>query len=221
MLHSNIASIRITRAVRKEKTIKFELIKVIIPRHTNNLYSAANKATNNIVLYATIEQDHFLGILQTFLPIGDYFFARNLIHEVDTFIGSFRQIVRFVIKNNLPHHYTMFAQTFREGTSVYSRDAGNMLSFQPFSKTLMSVPMAVSFAIIAHNNGRCINTVRLHEGCQAIGFHRKSRYTIIADKRIRKSHQLASIRRIGKTLGIAHHGCIKHHLTRYRLFVAK
>lgn len=57
---SNIASIRIARAVRKEKPIVFQMIEIIVPGNTYHRYIPLQKVTDDIGFHTTIEKHNTL-----------------------------------------------------------------------------------------------------------------------------------------------------------------
>ena len=105
--------------------------------------------------------------------------------------------------------------------NIYTRNTRYLLSFQPVGKTFYRVPVIILLAVIAHDNCLCMNFFTLHKSRQSVGLDGKRRYTIVSYKRISKRHQLSCIRGVCKAFGISGHGCIKHNLARYGLFVAE
>ena len=59
ILHSCVAGIRVTRAVGDKQPVKFESVKIIIPRYTDHFYTTLQQATDNIGFYTTIHQNNF------------------------------------------------------------------------------------------------------------------------------------------------------------------
>ena len=84
----------------------------------------------------------------------------------------------------------------------YAGDSGNLLTFQPVTKAFHSIPVAILFTIVTHDNRLRMNFLTLHEGRQAVLFDRERRHPVVSDQRISQNHQLPGIRRVGKTFGI-------------------
>ena len=115
----------------------------------------------------------------------------------------------------------MFTQHFGKFARVDARNAWHLFAFQPVPQTFHSIPMTVLLAIIAHDYSRSINAVTLHVSGQFIITDCERWHTIIAHKRICKSHELSCIRRVCQTFGITHHGCVENHFACYRSFITK
>ena len=130
-------------------------------------------------------------------------------------------MLRLIIKDNLSHHHTMFAEHFRQLAGVNTCDAGNVFTFQPVTETFHCVPVAVFIRIVAYDNRFRMDFPALHESSEPVRSDCKRGNSVVTYQRIGKSHQLSGIRRVGKALGISGHGSIENYFARHRLFVAK
>ena len=104
---------------------------------------------------------------------------------------------------------------------VYARNAGHMLALKPFGKTLTGIPMRVLLAVVRNDDGACINLIALHECWELVVSECEWRHAVVAYQRIGKGHELTGIGRIGKALGVTHHGSIEYHFSSNRSIVAE
>ena len=169
---------------------------------------------------------HFRSVRQ----VDNDLFTGNAVHIVDAavvrhFTFTFHlSTFTFVIggaDNDTSHHYAMFPDLLRQCTGVDTGDSGDHLTLQPVAKALDSIPMAIFFAIVTHDNRLCMDFLTLHEGRQAVLFDRERRHPIVSDQRIGQNHQLPGIRRIGKAFGITGHSGVEHHLAGHCLVETK
>ena len=130
-------------------------------------------------------------------------------------------IIGIVVKDNLSHHHPVLAQHFRQLAGIDARNARHLFAFQPVAEAFHGIPMTVVTGIIAYDKGFGVDAFALHKYRQPVGGEGKRRHTVIARQGICKRHQLSGIRRVGQAFGIARHGSIEHHLSRYRLFITK
>ena len=57
MLHRNLTALRVARTIGKKESIKVQTIEVIVPRNPDNLDSTFEEATDDVCLYAAIDED--------------------------------------------------------------------------------------------------------------------------------------------------------------------
>ena len=171
-----------------------------------------------VKLHTAVNENH---LLAGTLVVTDNLLAAHLVNEVYTLVVSLRDVVWFIIKENLTHHHTMLTKHLSQLTGVDACDSWHLFALQPVGKTLHCIPVAVLLAVIIHDDGRSINLVTLHEGWQTILLKSKWWHTIVAHERECKCHQLTGVRRVGQTLWISHHGCVEHNLARYRSVISK
>ena len=115
----------------------------------------------------------------------------------------------------------MLPYLLRQRAGIDAGDSGNLLTFQPVTKAFHSIPVAILFAIVTHDNRLRMNFLTLHEGRQAVLFDRERRHPVISDQRISQNHQLPGIRRVGKTFGITGHSSVEHHFAGHCLIKTK
>ena len=208
----------VARTIGQEQAVEVHIGVIVIPRHTNHLYASVDEATDDVCLHTAVNKYH---LLAGTLVVTDNLLAAHLVNEVYTLIVSFRDVVWFIIKENLTHHHTMFTKHLSQLTGIDACDSWHFLALQPVGKTLHCIPVAVLLAVIIHDDGRSINLVTLHEGWQTVLLESKWWHTIVAHERECKCHQLTGVRRVGQTLWISHHGCVEHNLARYRSVISK
>ena len=213
-----LAHIWVTRTIGQEQSVEVHIGVIVIPWHTDHLYASVDEATDDVCLHTAVNENH---LLAGTLVITDNLLAAHLVNEVYTLVVSLRDVVWFIIKENLTHHHTMFTKHLSQLTGIDACDSWHFLALQPVGKTLHCIPVAVLLAVIIHDDGRSINLVTLHEGWQTILLESKWWHTIVAHERECKCHQLTGVRRVGQTLWISHHGCVEHNLARYRSVISK
>ena len=147
--------------------------------------------------------------------------ARHLVNPVHALVVGLGDVVGLVIKDNLTHHHAMLAEHLGEFAGVYARDARHVLALEPVAQTLNSIPMGVLLTVVAHDDGRGINLVALHERRDAVVADGERGYAVVAHQGVSEGHHLTSIRGVGETLGIAHHGRVEHHFASHRLLIAE
>ena len=57
MLHRNLTALWVARTIGKKESIKVQTIEVIVPRNPDNLDSTFEEATDDVCLYAAIDED--------------------------------------------------------------------------------------------------------------------------------------------------------------------
>ena len=217
-IHSILAHIWVTRTICQEQAIEIHIGVIVIPRHTNYLNTSVDEATDDVSLHTAVNEYH---LLTGTLVITDNLLAAHLVNEVYTLVVSLRDVVWFIIKENLTHHHTMLTKHLSQLTGIDACDSWHLFALQPVGKTLHCIPVAVLLAVIIHDDGRSINLVTLHEGWQTVLLESKWWHTIVAHERECKCHQLTGVRRVGQTLWISHHGRVEHNLARYRSVISK
>ena len=168
ILHRSITGIRIARTIGNKQSVKFESIEVIIPRDTNHFNITFQQTTDDISLYTAIHQYHF-PFIRTFI-IANHFLATYFIYIVNACISSFKNIVRFIVKNNLSQHHAMFAEYFSQFAGINACDAGNLLTFQPVAETFNSIPMTVFVRIVTYDNRFRMNLLTFHKSSESVRF---------------------------------------------------
>ena len=63
--------------------------------------------------------------------------------------------------------------------------------------------------------------VAFHERGQTFWTEGEGRNAVVANQRKGECYQLTSVRGVGKTFGIAHHSCVKHHFACHGRIVTK
>ena len=123
--------------------------------------------------------------------------------------------------NDTSHHYPVLSYLFCQRTGIDAGNSGNLLTFQPITKAFHSIPVAILFTIVTHDNRLRMNFLTLHKGRQAVLFDRERRHPVISNQRISQNHQLPGIRRVGKTFGITGHSSVEHHFADHCLVKTK
>ena len=77
------------------------------------------------MLHTAVNEHH---LLSGTLIVANNLFAAYAVHEVDSLIICLRDVVGFIIEENLSHHDTVFAQHLGELTSVDTRDARHLFA---------------------------------------------------------------------------------------------
>ena len=177
-LHGLGAHVGIARTIGQEETVKLQRVEIIIPRYTDDFHVATKEATQDVVLYTTVYEDHLL--ISLAFVVADYFLARNLSYEVYTLIASRRGLVlRLVVKHNFTHHHTVLTQHFGQFARVDSCDARHLFALQPVTQAFSRIPVAVLFAIVSDNQRRGINAVAFEEVGQPVCILRAGGYTVV------------------------------------------
>ena len=135
---------------------------------TNHFNITFQQTTDDISLYTAIHQYHF-PFIRTFI-IANHFLATYFIYIVNACISSFKNIVRFIVKNNLSQHHAMFAEYFSQLAGINACDAGNLLAFQPVTETFHSVPVAVFIRIVTYDNRFRMNLLTFHKSSESVRF---------------------------------------------------
>ena len=81
--------------------------------------------------------------------------------------------------------------------------------------------MRIGLAVVAHDDGLCVDTVALHEGGDTVVLDGEGRYPIVTHERISQRHQLPRVAWIRQTLWVAHHRRVEYHFSGDRLLKAK
>ena len=115
----------------------------------------------------------------------------------------------------------MFPQYLGQLACINACDARHLLSLEPVSQSLHSVPVAELTAVITHDNGTHVYLLALHESGKSILFECEGWHSIVANQREGECHQLSGIGGVGQTLGITHHSGIEHHLSCHRFLVTE
>ena len=147
--------------------------------------------------------------------------ARYLLHEVHALVGGFGDIVGLVVEDEFAHHHAVLAQHLGQFARIHSRDGRNLFALQPLAEALLCMPMAVSLAIVAHDECGDVDALALEELPHTILARREGRHAVVAHEGVGHHQHLASIRGVGQTFGVAHHGCVKHYFSSHGAFVAE
>ena len=151
VFHSLDAGVGVSGAVGQEEAVEFQVVEVVVPGHADDFHTATEQAADDVVLHAAVHEHDFLEAL-AFVVTHD-FLTRNARHVVHAFVLRRGHVVGLIVEEDFSHHHPMLAQHLGEFAGVYSRDAGHFLAFQPVAQTLGGVPVAVLFAVVAHDDG--------------------------------------------------------------------
>ena len=196
-----------------------QCVEVIIPWYTDDLYLPFQQQAKDVCLYAAVYQYHFLS--GSFV-VSDDLLAAHLIDIVHPgIIGIVAAGFLLGVEYHFPHHHSVFAQHFGQLACVDACQSGYLLTLQPISQTFTGIPMAESFAVIAHDECFRMDSSALHISGQSVFLRGERRYSIVPYQRIGQHHQLACIRRIRQAFGITCHGCVEYHFARHRLFTSE
>ena len=147
------------------------------------------RATDDVCLHLAVNENH---LLAGTLVVTDNLLAAHLVNKVYTLIVSLRDVVRFIIKENLTHHHTMLTKR----TLVNSRVSmpvipGTLSRFNQWQDSLHSIGCTARC-----NHSRWWQkhkSCHSHEGWQTVLL--KSKWWHTSCRRECKCHQLTGVRR--------------------------
>ena len=217
MLHRLAAKGRIARTVGNEESVPFQGVEIIVPRHSNQLYTPRNQASEYLVLYSAIHKHHSL-VSFAILP---YFLAADYCHLI-VYVGVVvREVLGHALRNYLSEHGTLFPEHFGELAGVDAEDAGDFLLLEPFVKTLDCIPVAVLLAVVRDNEPSDVNLFGLESRAESILVKFFGRNAVIPYERVTYAEYLPRIRRVGEALGIAYHSCGEYYFSRCSRVIAE
>ena len=172
-----LTHIRVARTVGKEQAIEVHVGVIVVPRYTDYLYTSINKATDDVSLHTAVNEHNFLAGT---LVVADNLLAAHLVNEVHSLVVSLWDVVWLIVEDDLTHHHTMLTKHLSQLTGIDTCDSWHFLTLQPIGKTLHSIPVAILLAVVAHDDGRSVDLVALHEGRQTICLEGEWRHTVVA-----------------------------------------
>ena len=219
MLHRLAALLGVAWAISQKQAVKLQLVKIVVPRHTNHLKAATYQTTDDVGLHAAVHQHHALP--STFV-IGNDLLARHLLHPVHASVILLSRKLRHrrsPLHLNLPHHYAMLTEHLRQSASVDTSNGRHLFSSQPSRQRFFCIPMREAFAIVCHHQGFDMNALTLQNRksrTPARGVSDEAWHPIITYQRIGHHQYLPCIAGVSQTFRVAHHCRVEHHLANGR-----
>ena len=215
MFHRLATLLWVARAIGQEQTVKVQLVKVVVPGHSDNLDPTTYQTTDNIGLDTTVNQNDLF--LSTFI-ITYNLLAAYFLHPVH------RTIILSVItplafrrggggEAYLSHHDAMLTEHLGEATGINACDGGNLFSLEPRCQRLLSIPMTKLFTIVSHDECLGMDAVALHEQGKTIVTNTCIWHAVVANQWKCRYQYLPRIAGVCQTLWITRHGGVKDHLS--------
>lgn len=206
VVHGRLTMGRVTRAVRDEDAVVIgsNLLDLEIVWEDSNTCPAADKASENVLLHATIDQGNVVLRVDRFHV--ERSFGADSFDQVDL-AGIYKALIliRIVLisSRDSGKRGTLLSEVRDDSTSINSRDGRDAFSCTPLSQAFYSGPMAVLLGGVGHDDTSTLNVWRLKVSQQIPLVTHSRRHTIVPDEGLGEYQNLAAVRRIGHRLWVA------------------
>ena len=146
---------RITGTVGNKQSIEFDVVKVIIPWHTNHGCVAIQKTTDNVVFYAAVNKQYAVFSFS----IRNYFSATYFCYLI-LIIGIYKLNIITIRENKFPSHRSFFTNQLCQLTGVYAKYSWYFILYQPFAQAFSCIPVTVFKRKIGNNQAGSLNFFR-------------------------------------------------------------
>lgn len=191
---------RVTRAVRDEDAVKVrsDLVDGEIIRQHRHGCSAADKAAQNVLLHAAVDQGNVegrVGRRHDERSLGAHFLDEvdlGRVHEALVLVG-----IVFVTNGDPSQRGTLLSEVSDDGTSIDTGDGRDALTRAPVGQAFDGGPVAVLLCDVGHDNSSTLDVGRLEVLQEVELVSNIRRDSIITDQRLGEDQDLATVGGIG------------------------
>jgi hypothetical protein len=206
VVHSGCAMGGITRSVGDEDSVKVvgDLVDGIVVGERSHTGATSDEAAKDVLLHAAINQSN-MHVAERRTDV-EWRLGADTTDQVNGFgvnVGLVLICIVFLADSDAGQRRTLLTEIGYNLASIDTGDGRNTLSGTPLGEALYGSPMTVLHGVVLNDNAGGLDVGRLEVSEQSVFIPRLGGHSIIANQRLCKDEDLATVGGIGHGFGVS------------------